>query len=242
MKRRWQVSNSDSWSPEGYWASYSDLMAGVLLVFAVAAAAVRLDLLQKVITPTEPLKRWNEVVKQMCDDPELQGPAVHVDCETGRLIISEESLRYAINSTELSPEGRDLLRDFVPKYLDRVRHIEGFEDLFQSLEISGHTDASGGILVNTDIGGQRAAKVLKFLLSAEELRPYHELLASKAFAAGYANTRPPEGVAVPADTNDWPAARRIEIQLHLDEAGILREVKQVLDDYMAKLRGMNDAR
>lgn len=230
MKRKqWHLQKHSVWSPEGYWASYSDLMAGILLVFAVASAGSMMMLKKMVLEPTESLRQWQEFVTGMCTDPGLNTQNARVDCNTGRLIISEESLRFGLNKTDLKPEGQEVLLSIVPDYLDRVRQYKGFDERLKGIEISGHTDATGEFQTNVDIGTARAANVLKFLIESPQMKSHAGLLKEKAFSAGYADTVPP--IAIPRERRpeNWPDARRIEIQIHLDDAEILKELKNLLD-------------
>lgn len=229
-RKEWGVERTDRWSGEGYWASYSDLMAGILLVFAVAAASSWIEFHRRMVEPTQPLIEWQQLLNRLCQDQTLNTGITRVDCETGSLILSEASLRYARGSTELSDEGRQLLRGVVPLYLSAVqKHLPDLEENLVGIEISGHTDLSGDYGSNSYISRERAGKVLLFLLDAQECLPFRPLLRRKGFASGYADSRSPRDAERPTDPREWPEARRIEIQVHLDQATILRKLKQMLD-------------
>lgn len=230
MKGRWRAQAKHDWSPEGYWASYSDLMAGILLVFAVAAAAARIDLIRGVLEPTKPLKDWQEAASRLCADPELQDAAVQVDCSTGTLLISEQSLRYALSSTDLPQAGSDVLARIVPRYLDRYLAVvcSGAPDCEQlkGIEVSGHTDATGNREINDVIGSERARKVLDFMRTAPAFERHSRLLSDKAYISGFADTRPPSGEI--RRVGDWQDARRIEIQVRFDAEAVLKNVNDAI--------------
>jgi outer membrane protein OmpA-like peptidoglycan-associated protein len=231
VKKRWAAQSKHDWSPEGYWASYSDLMAGILLVFAVAAAAARIDLIRGVLEPTKPLRDWQEAATRLCSDPGLKDEAVQVDCSTGTLLISEKSLRYDLSSTELKPAGREVLARIVPRYLDRYLEVvcAGKSDCsqLQGIEISGHTDATGDRGVNDIIGSERARRVLEYMRLAPEFEKYSQLISDKGFTSGFADTRPPHGEY--RRDGQWDEARRIEIQVRFDAETVLQNLNKAIE-------------
>ncbi len=100
MKSLWRLARQSEMS-DGYWAAYSDLMAGILLVFAVAGAAAWIQLETTVGGTIDPVDEWEDATKALCEDPALAQPTVRVDCATGTLMVTEESLRYETNGVEL---------------------------------------------------------------------------------------------------------------------------------------------
>jgi outer membrane protein OmpA-like peptidoglycan-associated protein len=233
MKRGWCLEAKNHWSAEGYWASYSDLMAGVLLVFAVAAASAWIEFQARLVQPTQTMKQWQQASQRLCTDESLkQGTAIRIDCSTGTLLISEESLRYETSKTELSENGRAVLSKIVPLYLERyLAAVCGQEPDCESLkgiEISGHTDATGSFQLNGQIGSERATRVLDFMTTEPVFERFHVLLRAKAFTTGYADTRPPSGRQRRNDA--WDEARRIEVQIHFDAERVLRDVNRVLSE------------
>ena len=69
---------SDPWavgsrsSAETFWASYSDLMAGLLMIFALTTVITLLDIGQRIIEPTKPLEEWEKIVGRICSNEELK--------------------------------------------------------------------------------------------------------------------------------------------------------------------------
>jgi len=229
MKRKpWRIEKNSAWSPEGYWASYSDLMAGILLVFAVASVGSMIVTYRQLVEPTKPLQQWQEFVHGMCEDKRLNTEHSKVDCNTGRLIIRQDSLRFALNKTELNDDGKTVLMRLIPNYLDKIHDYEGFESRLKSIEISGHTDSTGEFKDNVYVGSARAANVLNFLIAEPRMARHSELLQKKAFSAGYADTVPPTSSSQRQHTRNWPDARRIEIQIHLNETSILQALMKML--------------
>ena len=249
--KRWHLESQDGETVDGYWASYSDLMAGILLVFAVAATFTWIEFNRNVIESTLVLDEWRQFLETVCKDPGLKSDNTRVDCETGILILSDEALRFERGSADLSEAGRQLLVDTVPMYLHvyeiAMNKYEGLGARITGIEVSGHTDSTGNYGVNNYISRERAGRVLAFLTGTEQedndapldrpsvqgcplvLGDYRQFLKQCGYSAGYANRRPPNTDTEPDEQVNWPDARRIEIQIQFDHAGILSEVKQQLD-------------
>lgn len=220
----------DEGGTDGFWASYCDLMAGLLLVFAVAAATSWMEFRQRMVEPTEPLREWQRFLDSVCQDEYFSSdPRIVVDCETGTLIITEASLSYARSAVELPQAGRLVLVEVVPKYLEKVTQYLTGRVQIKGIEIVGHTDSTGDYGSNSYISRERAGRVLLFLVDAPELARFRALLMTKAYATGYANSRPPRGRSLGDAILDWPEARRIEVQVHIDKTSILRDIKRLLD-------------
>ena len=232
MNADWEVEPESDAAPTSYWASYSDLMAGILLVFAIAAAASWVELQRGLVKPTETLNAWQKFLESLCASGELAAlraeGAVEIDCDIGRLVISESSLRYDLDEDKLSPEGESRLEDVVPPYL---RAVESSLKLYPSvevegLEISGHTDSTGKLAWNSTLGSLRAAGVYVFLMESPKFEPFRDFLDEHGYTSGFRDSRPPEGVPRGGETE---AARRIEIQVRIKNVSVLRDLHRLLN-------------
>ncbi|GAB4265833.1 OmpA/MotB family protein [Deferrisoma sp.] len=227
---------SDPWavgpgpSPaDSFWASYSDLMAGVLLVFALTTAMTMLSIGSRLVKTTEKVDRWKELVSELCSDPQLQTmEGVRVDCNTGALIIQSDRLQFAFNNTQLGEEGKALLREVVPIYLNVVRRKPELQEFVDTVEIAGHTDRKDLNQANPQISRDRAGAVLAYLLAEPALEEHWQFLKEKAVTAGYADTRFEEA-SPPCEQDECPAARRVEITVRLKDAEILAEFGKILE-------------
>ena len=164
------LPSSDPWlehrqgETESYWASYSDLMAGVLMVFALITAMTLLSIGKRFVEPTERVKQWQKLVQSLCQDEEFRSMEnVSVDCDTGALIISSDSLHFGFNNANLGEQGQQLLRNVVPKYLDILRKRKDLETFIDIIEVGGHTDRVDRGNANPWISINRANAVKYFL-------------------------------------------------------------------------------
>ena len=210
---------------ETFWASYSDMMAGLLMIFALTTVITLVDIGERLVEPTEGVREWEQIVDDICHDKDLdQIENVEVDCKTGALVISEESLRFGFGQTDLGDEAKTALRKAVPKYMEIVHRYPRFMDRIEMIEISGHTDQQDTGKANPYISRERAGQVLTFLLTEPSMRPYVEMLNRKAVTAGYAATRFPET----CEDQLCAQARRVEITIKLGETDMLREFLDIL--------------
>jgi len=71
------------------------------------------------------------------------------------MVLSDDSIKFPLDSSKLSPEAEERLTVFVDKLKSENRNIY--------LEIQGHTDATGPDSVNDRLGEQRAEAVRTFM-------------------------------------------------------------------------------
>lgn len=221
----------DSWlqhkrsQPETFWASYSDLMAGLLMIFALTTVITLLDIGSRLIEPSRAVKEWEQVLSDICHDPELaKMKNVKIDCNTGALIISDENLRFGFGRTQLGEEAEQVLREAVPRYMKVICSYPRFLNHIEVIEISGHTDREDAQGANPYLSRERAGQVLDFLMREPAMKPYVNLLKHKAITAGYSDTRyPPE-----CTENRCAAARRVEISVRLNDREVLKEFLRIL--------------
>ncbi|PZQ57251.1 MAG: hypothetical protein DI563_31725, partial [Variovorax paradoxus] len=118
------------------WAVFGDLMAGLLGAFVlilVCALGMQLELAAKLETETQ--QRQAEVQRRKTLEEALAGPlaAGRVTLTDGRIGISG-SVLFALNSAELQPEGRQLLKGLAAplaaylKARDDILMVSGFTD------------------------------------------------------------------------------------------------------------------
>jgi len=241
MKKNWHIeSDEEEWSADGFWASYSDLMAGIVLIFVVATSLALIGIINQ--KPPQSLGTWNELLEDLRNDKRLQeSSVVEVDQNTGSLIIKDNDLQYGLEVSEIDERKKQILLEWVPYYLDLItnklkdnKKLKDKQDgrdttdiQIAGIEVGGHTDSTGDFEINDKLSSDRAKNILRFLRQAPEMKKYHQLLQEKAYHSGYADSRPPNGEA--KRTEEWRDARRIEIKVNMNTEEILKDVKEYLD-------------
>jgi flagellar motor protein MotB len=185
------------------WMTFADLMAGLLGAFVLVLAGVmvvQLDLVSSLQTEVE--QRRLEQQRRMALEKALAIPlqSGRVTLVEGRIGISG-SVLFALNSDELRPEGRQLLRSLVPA----LRVYLGERD--EMLMVSGFTDdlavqaGNPRFADNLELSAQRALTVTRALIQ-DGMPP------ARVFAAAFGAEQP---VASNADERGRALNRRVEM-------------------------------
>lgn len=185
------------------WAVFGDLMSGLLGAFVlilVCVLAMQLELATQL--EAEVKQRKVETARLQTLEQALAGPlaAGRVTLNNGRIGISG-NLLFAVNSADLEPEGRQLLRSLtgpLGAYLtarDEILMVSGFTD---DRQVRG---GNRQFADNWELSAQRALTVTRALI--EEGVP-----ASSVFAAAFGAE---QAVASNADAEGRGKNRRVEI-------------------------------
>lgn len=185
------------------WAVFGDLMASLLGAFVLVllgVLVVQMDLVASLQSEVE--KRRIEEQRRMALERALAIPLAsgRVTLSDGRIGISGNVL-FAVNSDELRPDGRQLLRSLVPP----LRVYLGERD--DMLMVSGFTDDKPLVEKNRrfednlELSAQRALTVTRVLI--EEGMP-----ASRVFSAAFGAQQP---VASNASEQGRALNRRVEM-------------------------------
>ena len=185
------------------WAVFGDLMAGLVGAFVlilVGVLVVQMDLVASL--QAEVHKREQSDQRRMALEKALAVPLQNgrVTLDNGRIGISG-SVLFALNSDELRPEGRQILKSLVPP----LQVYLGQRD--EMLMVSGFTDdrpvQSGNrrFADNLELSAQRALTVTRALIE-------DGLPAQQVFSAAFGAEQP---VASNADEQGRALNRRVEI-------------------------------
>ena len=185
------------------WAVFGDLMTGLLGAFVLillCALGVQLELSTKL--EAEVRQRQEEAQRREALERALAGPLAtgRVTLVDGRIGISG-SVLFALNSAELQPEGRQLLKSLaapLAAYLqarDEILMVSGFTDDRQV------RDGNRRFADNWELSAQRALTVMRSLVG-------EGVPSSSVFAAAFGAERP---VASNEDADGRSRNRRVEI-------------------------------
>src|SRR5699024_8785529 len=133
--------------------SYSDLMSALLFVFALLlmsnmlANQTEIEKKDKMIDEVLGVKaRLIEELTIAFNDSNLE---MEIDPHTGAILFSS-GVFYDYDSSTLTKEGSENLKNFVPKYIN-VLLSEEFKDHISQVIIEGHTDLEGTYLYNLEL-------------------------------------------------------------------------------------------
>ena len=167
------------------WASFGDLMAvllGVFVLILVGVIAVQLQLEMKL--DEEIAQRKIETQRRETLEQALAGPlaAGRITLVDGRIGIRGNVL-FALNSDQLQPEGREVLKSLagpLTEYLrarDEALMVSGFTD---NRQVSGSNEK---YVDNWELSAQRALTVTRALIA-------EGVPAASVFAAAFGSQQP----------------------------------------------------
>jgi len=143
-----------------FWISFSDLMAGLLLVFILLLSVALLAIQEKA---EERLDIKQEIILLLLKEFQDKYP-VEINTETGTITVSEGIL-FDFNKFELKNEGKAFLKEFIPKYSEILFDNPKIRQEIASVIVEGHTDRVGSYNVNMEFSLQRALSVVKYIFS-----------------------------------------------------------------------------
>ncbi len=209
----------------GFWIPYSDLMAGMLGIFALLLVTTVYKLGDPIQSVKDVLEERQEVVRELKakfvadEDVEIT--------DAGALRMKGEVL-FEIDEDTLSPGGRELLLRVMPKYLDVVLSFTGFRKHLSRILVEGHADPTyrtddtlAAYIYNLDLSQRRAANVVSFLVETPEMTPYRPILRQYVMASGRSST---DLVFDKSGAPDYDRSRRIQIDFVMRDQGLLEEV------------------
>jgi len=185
------------------WPVFGDLMSvllGAFVLILVGVIGVQLELSTRL--EQEVKQRQMETQRRKTLEQALAGPlaAGRVTLVNGRIGING-SVLFALNSDQLQPEGRDVLKSLagpLSAYLktnDEILMVSGFTDDRQVRE------ANRRFADNWELSAQRALTVTRALIDAG-------VPSSSVFAAAFGSQQP---VSSNADDQSRAKNRRVEI-------------------------------
>lgn len=223
-----------------YWLSYSDLMAGLLMVFALMLVSAlhhygnRLDDVSNVIVLQD------ELIRFLSDTIEGSDSGLTMDATTGSIQF-EGRVLFDEGSAKLRPDGIETLAVFAKDVLTPLLREERYTVHLESIVVEGHTNDNGSYLYNLALSQDRAYEVMRHtlqMMSAQEIRETGfdqvDLLERLLVANGRSYSTPvclePEGAQFYSEcTNlDKDLSRRIEIRFRLNTEDALRQVRNIV--------------
>ena len=226
---------------QDYWLSYSDLMAGLLMVFALMLLVAvyhyteqlngRMRVIEGAMTSIEARRHVIDSVRS-----HLEGnPSASIEIDTVTAMITlDDAILFQEDSYELLPKGRRTLESFAEEILPLVLGQQRFVQHLDEIIVEGHTNDNGPFYYNLNLSQQRAFVVMEHLL--ESAGPeFRTVLEKHMTANGRSFSWPvcqdgqvrfyqdPECKSV-----EKQLSRRIELRFRLDDDQVLREVNRLL--------------
>ena len=225
LKTAWSGNSEDSWGASGddssqdsFWASYSDLMAGLLMIFVLSSILFT----QRALEITNRIGEWAGVARQLCGDEGLQGlEGVTVHCDTGAIEFDTNNW-FRFGSSELQQRGQTVLLQVMPIWLEKVT-TDAIWQAVEAIEFDGHADRlSDTKLENMQVSADRAQAVMTFLVDRDV---FSGSLLERGIVAGYGARNVPASCD---DREQCEEARRVVVKVNLGETDVLRDLYRLL--------------
>lgn len=255
MIRRYRKNEEQE---SNYWLSIGDLMAGALIIFILLFVLQILNVNKKLAEKEELLGNLGDLEKKVAYlegvEKALQTKSenlerivgmkqaivsiiigkfkkenlkIDIDAKTGNIKL-DDSILFSFGSAELKPEGKEFLKEFVPKYVEVFFGDNNVKPYITQIVIEGHTDNVGSYLSNLDLSQRRALSVVKFIFGEEMPNfKWKEELKQIITANGRSN------ILLVKDKYgniDDIKSRRVEFQFKLDDEKANQEIKKILNN------------
>lgn len=229
---------------EGYFASMTDMMVGLLFIFILILMYFALQFhstAEKLVTANDTRGDILESMREALSD---RGIDVAIDPRNGVLHLQERALRFSSGSAVLEPQYQEVtatvaevLSDILPCYANEdtyVQHactVNMAQHWIEALFVEGHTDNVPYLGGNLKLSTERAVNTYAALIAAapalgEMRNPNGEYLLS---VSGYGEKRP-----LSPESNDTPegrtANRRIDLRIIMATPKQPHETSEEADD------------
>ena len=158
--------------------------------------------------------------------------SMKVDAQTGSITFSSDLL-FRYNSSYLTAESKESLKNIIPMYLD-VLLQDQFREYIAEIIIEGHTDTDGSYQSNMELSYARANAVAEFCLdkrnglTEEEIEQLQKILTVN----GKSWSNPvyqKDTVGNSTSEVDMTASRRVEIKFRLKEDEMIEKIAGILN-------------
>lgn len=146
-----------------FWISFSDLMSALMVLFLVALSVALLAVTKKISDEEKEEKQRSQEITELVKEIEaiakdLGGNVIGNTIDFGTKGRFEREGQNTLSATQ-----RDVLMEFTPKLLARLRTPDGAK-WFKRAVVEGYASQSGKYLFNLNLSLERSSRVLCELL------------------------------------------------------------------------------
>lgn len=207
---------------EESWISVSDLMAGLMMVFLFLAVIYAKDANQRTLNVTEVVTEWRDtelrIYRTLVDEfkDDLRQWDAEIEKESLTIRFLSPKVLFPSNSAEIKPKFRDILDDFVPRYI-ALLHDHFAEDI-REVRIEGHTssewddstDPTEAFIKNMELSQARTRAVLDYSMKIPAVLDRTSWMRKTVSANGLSSARLVMGED---NTEDRDRSRRVEFTI-----------------------------
>ena len=213
----------------GFWISFSDLMASILIIFILLfvykLVEYQANLTEKEQQIQELTSTRVKIIEMLQEEFKKENIDINIDPKTGTIKLNE-SILFDTSKSELKEEGKEFARRFIPIYVKILLGNEEVRSQLSQIIIEGHTDDVGSYMSNLKLSQDRTLSVAQFLLDDKFDYKYKKDLQEYITLNGRSYSEP---ILDDEGNINRDASRRVEIKFRLKEEEILLEIQNKLE-------------
>ena len=219
-----------------HWMSISDLMSGLMMVFMLIAIAYMMQVQNEQQKQAQIIQDYavikHDIYLALYEEFESDLPRwnAEIDEKTLAITFKEPDVLFRIGSSDLTPDFKAILNDFLPRYL-QILYQEEFRSSIEEIRIEGHTDPfwqgsatrKEEYLKNMDLSQQRTRSVLLYTMDIAAPDSKLEWMISKLTANGLSSSQPIKKVDGQIDAE---RSRRVEFRVRTNADEKLNDLQE----------------
>lgn len=206
--------NKEEDSGNIFWVTMADLLLGLAVIFITLFVLAMTGFSQQTVQQQQVQMNVSEKISEGMKKSDIDAD---VDKMTGDLKISDGEL-FALNSSELTPEGKKLLDRLAPIYINTIFADKELAEQIDNIVIQGHTDSQtfAGVrskdeqfMRNMDLSLRRANAVAEYIFRTKYDRKYADEFRKKLVVEGKSFNEP----VLVNGKEDFAKSRRVELKI-----------------------------
>ena len=224
-----QKSKKSQEEEVGFWISFSDLMASILIIFILLFVYKLVEYQANFTEKEQQIQELTstrvKIIEMLQEEFKKEDIDINIDPKTGTIKLNE-SILFDTSKSELKEEGKEFARRFIPIYVKILLGNEEVKSQLSQIIIEGHTDDVGSYMSNLKLSQDRTLSVAQFLLDDEFDYKYKKDLQEYITLNGRSYSEP---ILDDEGNINRDASRRVEIKFRLKEEEILLEIQNKLE-------------
>lgn len=227
-----------------FWASMSDLLLGLTIVFIVLFALAMTGLTKQSI---QNMNTKSKITKQLANEFQKRDIPVDIDKLTGNIKISDLEL-FELNKWTISDKGKKYLNQVVPIYFDTILGDPEISKNISQIIIEGHTDSQSfssakseeeNYTKNLELSIKRAYAVSSFVINQDYKNKdkYKGNLLKLLSTNGSSYSSP----VIVNGKEDFTKSRRVELKFQLKDYTFIDLIKKYKFEKPAQSTGSKKA-
>lgn len=205
-----------------FWISYTDLITGFMIVFIVIAFWLYSQNKEE-----DAVKGKYEALVKDFRDKFINENNIQVNDDGTLRFVTLDKILFENNDTTLTSDFKNLLTEFMPKYLGAIKEIYDKQEtdkvFIKEIRIEGHASSEGtqGYIYNLGLSSGRALQVYEYLLNSKTYQSYPEdfkqFIKQTTISCGYSFAKPLDKNGIATQQNeDYEQSRRVEFRIILE--------------------------